>query len=102
MSSLRLLEAAARLTSRRVDWIDPNHRLAARLLADPRFTGDGAGNGTAALRPGGSSTGLVSVELVSKVTLSETARAGIARLVEPVSPATAGALLSYALVPDLF
>ena len=35
----------------------------------------------------------MSVELVSKVTLSETARAGIARLVEPVSPATAGALL---------
>ena len=100
--SLRLLEAAARLTSRRVDWIDPNHRLAARLLADPCFTGDGAGNRTAALRPGGSNTGLVAVELVSKVTLSETARAGIARLVEPISPATAGALLSYALVPDLF
>ena len=100
--ALRLLEAAARLTSRRVDWIDPNHRLAASLLADPRFTGDGAGNGTAPLRPGDSRTGLVSVELVSKVTLSETARAGIARLVEQVSPATAGALLSYALVPDLF
>ena len=100
--ALRLLEAAARLTSRRVDWIDPNHGLAARLLADPCFTGEGDGNGTAALRAGGSSTGLVSVELVSKVTLSETARAGIARLVEPISPATAGALLSYALVPDLF
>ena len=26
----------------------------------------------------------------------------IARLVEPISPATAGALLSYAHVPDLF
>ena len=100
--SLSLLEAASRLTSRRVDWIDPNHRLASRLLADPSFTGDGAGNGTAALGPAGSSTGLVSVELVSKVTLSDTARAGIARLVEPISPATASALLSYALVPDLF
>ena len=52
--------------------------------------------------PGGSGTDLVSVELVSKVTLSDAARAGIARLVEQVSPATAGALLSYALVPDLF
>ena len=30
------------------------------------------------------------------------ARAGIARMVESVSPATAAALLSYALVPDLF
>jgi glutamate racemase len=100
--ALRLLEAAARLTFRRVDWIDPNQRLAARLLADPRFAGEGAGNGMARLRPGGSSTGLVSVELVSKVTLSGTARAGIARLVEQVSPATAEALLSYALVPDLF
>jgi len=100
--ALRLRAAAARLTSRRVDWIDPNHGLAALLLADPGFTGEGDGNGTAALRPGGPSTGHVSVELVSKVTLSESARAGIAGLVEQVSPATAGALLSYALVPDLF
>ncbi len=100
--ALRLLDAAARLTSRPVDWIDPNHRLAARLLADPGFTGEGAGNGTAGLRTGGSNAGLVSVELVSKVAISEVARAGIVGLVEQVSPATAGALLSYALVPDLF
>jgi hypothetical protein len=44
----------------------------------------------------------VTVEVLSKVTLSGTARAGIARLVEPVSPPTAAALLSYALVADLF
>jgi hypothetical protein len=44
----------------------------------------------------------VAVELVSKVHLPEQARAGIARLIEPVSPAAAGALLSYAHVPDLF
>ncbi|MFO7691497.1 MAG: aspartate/glutamate racemase family protein [Vicinamibacterales bacterium] len=98
----RLAEAAARLTARRVDWIDPNHRLAARLLADPRFIGDGARNGASAAPRGGSTPGTVSVELVSKVTLSEAARAGIARLVEPVSAATANALLSYAHVPDLF
>jgi hypothetical protein len=45
---------------------------------------------------------VVSVELVSKVALSEAARTGIARLVEPISPDTARALLSYAHVPDLF
>jgi len=36
------------------------------------------------------------------VTLTEAARRGIARLVEPVSAPTAAALLSYVHVPDLF
>jgi hypothetical protein len=44
----------------------------------------------------------VSVEVISKVTLGDAARHAIARLVSPVSPATAQALLSYSLVPDLF
>jgi glutamate racemase len=100
--AVRLVDAAASLTSRRVDWLDPNHRLAARLIADASFAGDDADDGAAAPRPRDLRPGMVSVELVSKVTLSETARAGIARLVAPVSAATAGALLSYAHVPDLF
>jgi glutamate racemase len=89
----RLVDALAGLTSRHALALDPNVHLIAGLLADPAFTGGAS--------PAGG-PGTVSVELVSKVTLSEAARAGIARLIEPVSPATAGALLSYAHVPDLF
>jgi hypothetical protein len=40
--------------------------------------------------------------VISKVTLAERTRHGVARLVEPVSPATARALLNYTHVPDLF
>ena len=98
----RLVDAVSALSSRRVHALDPNAHLTATLVADGRFLGGerlpGAGGASASERTRGS----VSVELVSKVTLSETARAGIARLVEPVSPATAGALLSYAHVPNLF
>jgi hypothetical protein len=50
----------------------------------------------------GGSQGDVTVELLSKVELDETARRGIARLIEPVSAVTAHALLSYSRVPDLF
>ena len=85
-----------------MEWLNPNHGLAARLLADASFAGDNAEDRAAATLPGEPPLGTVSVELVSKVTLSEAARTGIARLVEPISPATAGALLSYAHVPDLF
>jgi glutamate racemase len=98
--SARLVDAVARRTSRRVLALDPNERLVSSLLADAAFFG-GAGRAAAPL-PRESPLGTVSVELVSKVTLSETARTSIARLVEPISPATAGALLSYAHVPDLF
>ena len=42
------------------------------------------------------------VSVVSKVRLDERARAGIARLVADVSPATADALNRYEHVPDLF
>jgi glutamate racemase len=87
----RLTDALARLTPRRVQALDPNLQITGGLLADPAFVGAGARG-----------SGGVTVELVSKVTLPEAARAGIARLVEPVSPAAAAALLSYALVPDLF
>ena len=98
----RLVDAVSARSSRHVLALDPNAHLIATLVADGSFLGGerlpGAGGASASERARGS----VSVELVSKVTLSDTARAGIARLVEPVSPATAGALLSYAHVPDLF
>lgn len=91
--AVRLVDAVARLTSRCVRALDPNLQVTAGLLTDPAFLGEAGSAG---------GPGAVTVELVSKVTLSETARAGIARLVEPLSPPTAAALLSYALVPDLF
>jgi glutamate racemase len=99
----RLVDAVSTLTSRRVLALDPNLRLTAGLLADAAFVGDARHArepGTGA--PAGDGAGAVSVELVSKVRLAETAREGIARLVAPESPATAAALLSYAHVPDLF
>ena len=91
--AVRLVDAVARAAARSVRALDPNAQLTAALLADAAFIGP---------RAPAQPPGPVSVELVSKVTLPDTARAGIARLVEPVSPATAAALLSYALVPDLF
>ena len=99
----RLIGAVARLTPRRVHALDPNARLTEGLLADAVFMGsDGDARAAGTSAPAGGGAGAVSVELVSKVSLSETARAGIARLVAPVSPATAAALLSYAHLPDLF
>jgi len=100
--AVRVVDAVARQTSRRVRALDPNLRLTANLLADTHFFEDEAGWGAAAAAPAVRAGGTVSVQLISKVTLSDTARCGIARLVEPSSAATASALLSYAHVPDLF
>jgi hypothetical protein len=96
------VDAVVRQTSRRVRALDPNLRLTASLLADASFFADGTGAGGASAALGQPGPGTVSVEVVSKVALAEPARRGIARLVEPVSPATASALLSYAHVPGLF
>jgi glutamate racemase len=97
----RLAGALARATGRTVRALDPNVALVTRLLADAGFVE--GGTGAAGEAPAASSMpGIVSVELISKVTLAEAARRGIARLVEPVSAPTAAALLSYVLVPDLF
>jgi glutamate racemase len=99
----RLVDAVAGLTSRPAHALDPNLRLTAGLLADAAFMGDaGHAHAAGAGAHAGVGKGAVSVELVSKVSLSETARAGIGRLVAPVSPTTAAALLSYAHDPDLF
>jgi glutamate racemase len=45
---------------------------------------------------------VASVEVVSKVALDDRKCRAIARLIDPVSPATARALLSYSRVPELF
>jgi glutamate racemase len=97
--AVRLVDAVVRRTSRRVGALDPNLQLTTSLLADPAFFVEGDGGDRA---PGPSGPGSVSVDLLSKVTLTDESRCGIARLVESVSPATASALLSYAHVPDLF
>jgi glutamate racemase len=98
----RLLDAASAHTPRPVRALNPNERLTSALLHEPGFLagsgGDDAGVGTHRAP----AAAAVSVELVSKVMLPDIARERIARLVEPISPATATALLSYALVPDLF
>jgi hypothetical protein len=80
----RLIEPVARQTSRHVLALDPNRPLASSLLGDAGFFEDTGDAVAAAVAPGASARG-VSVELVSKVILSETARAGIARLVAPIS-----------------
>lgn len=129
--AVRIVDAISRRTGRRVRALDPNLRLVGDLMADDAFLGDaptvesagepeaesgvvsgpesgvvsGAVSGVVSaaggVRPAGF-RGAVTVDLVSKVELDETARQGIARLVEPVSAVTARALLSYTRVPDLF
>jgi hypothetical protein len=83
-----LRAAIERHNGRTVRALDPNHRLVA--LVAPEVGGRSDAGGT------------VTVELVSKVRLNEETRRGIGSLIEPVSPATARALQSYSLVPDLF
>ena len=116
--AVRLVDAVAGLTSRRVTWLDPNYRMSASLLGGAGvFQSGGSENDTGVAGPDatgkreewpgnrlarGPSGVTIYVELISKVVLSDAARAGISRLVEPISPATAGALLSYAHAPDLF
>ena len=90
----RLVDALARGTGRPVRVLDPNVELVAGLLADAGFVENSAGKGADEAPAGSSKPGALSVELISKVTLTEAARRGIARLVEPVSAPTAAALLS--------
>lgn len=98
----RLVDAASAHTPRPVRALDPNERLVSALLNDPGFLGGGGCASAASGTRSATAAAAVSVELLSKVTLPDVARERIARLVEPISPATATALLSYALVPDLF
>jgi glutamate racemase len=105
----RFVEALAAKTGRLVRPLDPNERLVERLLADgvfvaagaakPTDDADAASDGGAAdesAAAAGRSHGGVTVDVLSNVDLSETARHAVARLIEPVSPVSARALLSYA------
>jgi glutamate racemase len=88
--ALRLQRALAAATGRPVECLDPNLRMVEAV---------GFGNPSPDAADAPCRT---LVEVVSKVALGEAARVGIGRLVAPVSPATAQALLSYSHVPDLF
>lgn len=83
--SERLRSALEQALARPVRILDPNERLAL------------------AFSPGPSSGEAVpSVQVLSKVALGETSRRAIANLLEPLSPATAQALLHYHHVAELF
>ena len=71
--------------------LDPNARLADRVFPPPV---PGA--------PPRPEAREAAVSVVSGLALDERKRRGMARLLEPVSPVTARALLSYTHVPDLF
>lgn len=82
--------ALARRTGARVEILDPNEHLVRSLtsgLGDPR--------------PGGSEAD-ITVEVVSKVELTEAQRRATARRLEPVSARTARALIAYTRIPELF
>jgi glutamate racemase len=99
----RLVETLARRSGRRVRALDPNLRLVGNLMSGVDvLVGRADGEGAAGGRRADHTRGEITVELISKVELDESARRGIAQLVEPVSPVTARALSSYACVPDLF
>ncbi len=80
----------ARASGSPVEVLDPGRRLVGLLMHGlaPRRQGTGP-------RP-------VSVEVVSKVELSEAQRRAVARRLEPVSAVAAQALVSYRHAPDLF
>jgi glutamate racemase len=101
--AVRIVDALARKTGRRVRALDPNLSLVGSLMASDILLDRAPDleSGAGEARRGGSVSD-VTVELISKVHLDETARRGIARLIEPVSAVTANALLSYSRVPDLF
>ena len=94
--------ALARKTSRDVEVLDPNSRLAVSVASS--FSSRkpwGIGESSAA-GPGSPVDPAITVEVVSKIELGEAKRRAIARKLEAVSPATARALLSYTWIPDLF
>ncbi len=71
-------------------------------ILDPggRFV-DGLTRGLSPRRPGATERDLA-VEVISKVELPEAQRRAVARRLEPLSPATARALVGYTHVPELF
>jgi glutamate racemase len=85
----RIAAALAGTTGRLVGPLDPSERLVRDVL--PRLAGGADAR-----------SGSVPVRVISKVVLDAAQRAGVADLLEPVSPATAAALRGYERVPDLF
>jgi glutamate racemase len=101
--ALRIVDALARKTGRRVRALDPNLRLVGNLMTEDGFLEGAQGQELEAGHPcAASPCGDVTVEVISRVGLDDAACRGIARLIEPVSPVTSCALLSYTRVPDLF
>jgi hypothetical protein len=100
----RIAAALGAALRRPVQLLNPNDRMVGELVIPAAAGGAGEGDGLGANRMDGGANdpGGVSVEVISKVRLDEVARNAVAGLVEHVSPATAQALLSYSLVPDLF
>ncbi len=85
----RLVAAFARHGRVRVEALDPNARLVERVTARLLHEASPARDAPA-------------VRVISKVTLTEAMRQGLAPALAPISPATARALETYAHVPDLF
>jgi glutamate racemase len=85
----------ARRTSRSIEILDPNSRLAGSVAA---FLCEREAPDRGPASPGRA----VSVSVVSKVELGEAKRRAIAGKIEPVSPASARALLGYTWTPGLF
>jgi glutamate racemase len=83
----RITAALARRTGRAIVPLDPNERVVRDVM--PLLTE-------------GTRRGQIAVQVISKVALSDEQRDGIARILEPISPATADALRHYTRVPDLF
>jgi glutamate racemase len=89
-----LRAALAASSARTIGTLDPNTRLVEELTA--RFAAPAApGQSAGPEEP-------VSVEVISKVHLSDAQRAAIGGIVEPISPAAARAIARYRHVPDLF
>lgn len=83
-------EALEKHSGRKIQLLDPNQRMVGNVV--PMVAG-------MVFEP---TTRRVSVELISKVELSEFQRQAVARRIEPVSAATADALLHYTHDPGLF
>ncbi len=79
-----------RLAGPRIEVLDPNERLVEALAAGLEGV------------PAGSAGAAVTVRVVSKVALAGPQLRAVARRLQPVSPATARALIDYTRVPTLF
>jgi glutamate racemase len=90
----RLRAAVQARVGARVETLDPNAQLVQEVVASLPTTGGGD-------RPGVGGAP-IAVRVVSKVSLDDAQRQGVAAILEDVSPATAAALLACAHVPDLF